>query len=91
MTTIGVVVSKIICLIKIRTGSKQTDRQTETGDLFFRSLGVMKRRENGKVTSSLHSGSKKSRLNLGKKLYSSPRVTTIFQKLKNRPIVEELS
>ena len=29
----------------------QTDRETETGDLFLRSLGVMKDRENVKVES----------------------------------------
>ena len=46
MTTIGLAVSEITCLIKMDTNTKQTERQTETGDYFFRSLGVMKLREN---------------------------------------------
>ena len=44
MTTIGPVVSEITCLIKM-----DIDRQTETGDHFFRILEVMTRRENMKV------------------------------------------
>ena len=39
MTTIGPVVSVIICLIKIWT-DRRTDKQTETGDLFLRTVGV---------------------------------------------------
>ena len=39
----GLVVAEIICLIKIRTYGKQTDRQTDTG--------VIKPRENIKVVS----------------------------------------
>ena len=41
---------EIICLIKIRDG-RHTDRQTETGDLFLRTLGVIKDRKNVKVES----------------------------------------
>ena len=49
LTTIGRVVSKITRLIKMDTDTRQTDRQMETGDCFFRTVGVMKRRENIKV------------------------------------------
>ena len=45
LTAVGPIVSEITCLIKIDTD----DRQTETGDLFFQTLGVMKRRENMKA------------------------------------------
>ena len=43
--TIGPVVWKITCLRRIDT----YDRHTETGDHIFRTLGVMKRRENRKL------------------------------------------
>ena len=49
LTTIGLVVSEITCPIKMGTDAKQTDRQTETRDYFFRTLGVMKLRENIKM------------------------------------------
>ena len=52
MTTIGPVVSEIICPVKMDTDrqtARQTDRQMETGDHFFRTLKVMTRRENMKV------------------------------------------
>ena len=39
------VISEIICLIKIDIDSQRIERQTETEALFFRVLGVMKRRE----------------------------------------------
>ena len=43
-----------------RQADGQTDvRQTETGDHFFRNLGLMKRRENKKLVCCLRSGSKK--------------------------------
>ena len=32
----GPAVSEIICLIKIRADGRQTDKQTEAGDLFLR-------------------------------------------------------
>ena len=66
LKTIGALVSEIICLIKIDT-DRWTDRQTETRDLFFRTLKVMKLRENTKLESrpmdsltilSISSGSK---------------------------------
>ena len=31
--------SQIICLIKMETDDRRTDRHTEMGDLFFRTLG----------------------------------------------------
>ena len=46
MATISPVVSGITRLIKIDT---DVIRQTETGDHFFRTLGVIKRPENMKV------------------------------------------
>ena len=46
LTTIDLVISEIICLIKIRTD----DRQPETGDLFFRTLETTNRQENIKTT-----------------------------------------
>ena len=52
LRTIGPVLSEIICLIRIRDGRQtdgQTDRRTETGNYFFRTVGVMKRRKNIKV------------------------------------------
>ena len=42
LTTIARAVSEITCLIKMDTDT----RQTETEDYFFRTVGVMKRREN---------------------------------------------
>ena len=55
LTTIGLVVSEIMCLIKIRTDGRQTaiqsDRQTEMKDIFLRTLGVMKGREHIKLGS----------------------------------------
>ena len=50
LTTIGPVVSEIICLIKIRT-----DRYAETEDIFFRVVGVTKRRENITKVKKYHS------------------------------------
>ena len=60
LTTIDPVLSNIMSPIKIRDG-RQTDRQTETGDLFLRTVGVIKGRENVKVQylHRLRSGSKK--------------------------------
>ena len=46
LATVDLVVSEII-----RTDGRQTARQTETGDLFFRTLQVTPRRENMKVAS----------------------------------------
>lgn len=40
MTTIGPELFEIIGLTKIDTDDGQTDRQTETADLFFSSLGA---------------------------------------------------
>ena len=48
---IGPVVLEIIFSTKIQTDSGQTDRQTETGDLFFRTLEVMTHRENMELIS----------------------------------------
>ena len=45
LATIGPVVSKITCLVKMDLDT----RQTETRDYFFRTLGVTKRRVNVKV------------------------------------------
>ena len=60
MTTIGAVVSEIICLIKIDTDDGQTDRQT---DGCFCTLGVIKHRENLKVTGVIKCKIKKIRQN----------------------------
>ena len=46
VTTIGLVVSGIIDLIQFQTHDRQTDGN---GGPIFRTLGVMKRRENVKV------------------------------------------
>ena len=46
LTRIDVVVSEIM---PNKNGRRQTDRQTKTGDLFFRTLGIIKRRENMKL------------------------------------------
>ena len=53
MTTIGPVLLEIIYLLKIRTADRRVDRQTETGDLFLRTLEVMKGRKNIKVQTRL--------------------------------------
>ena len=49
--TISPIVSEIICLTTIHVDGGPTDRETEIGDLFFRTLEVMTRRENMKVIS----------------------------------------
>ena len=50
LTTIGVIVYEIVCLIQIWTEGRHL-REAETRDLFFHTLGVMKRRENMKKAS----------------------------------------